>query len=421
MTAPQQRIGPAQAAGQNQKMTLRRFVRVTLDNFRQLLQTIAAPTTSLPMPTFNPPPAQPALPPPDGDAAPERSDRQPPATIVPSEPAISSAQPQPAAELGSAAHVPLEPAPVEDPGGEHAASQPEQSVSELAAFAVSSFAPDSEAAAATEVHTPPWEPGATATEAALGALDAAVMTVDAEAGAPVSEAAGESDAAPTFSAEPDAEPDDALAGVVEDGMAADTEDAEDSKDEEGAPAASSVQAAGFSLAAALESLLFVADAAVEPAQLARTLEITPAAAEAALAELDAAYRREGRGLRLQVRNGRYQLVTAPEAANLIENFLNLDASTRLSGPALETLAVAAYRQPVTRAQIEAVRGVDCSGVLRSLLQRGLLEEVGRLDAPGRPVLYGVTDLFMHHFGLTALHELPPLEDAELARIEEVGA
>jgi segregation and condensation protein B len=73
---------------------------------------------------------------------------------------------------------------------------------------------------------------------------------------------------------------------------------------------------------------------------------------------------------------------------------------------------------VTRAQIEAVRGVDCSGVLRSLLQRGLLEEVGRLDAPGRPVLYGVTDLFMHHFGLTALHELPPLESTELARIEE---
>ena len=113
------------------------------------------------------------------------------------------------------------------------------------------------------------------------------------------------------------------------------------------------------------------------------------------------------------------LVTAPEAANLIETFLNLDATSKLSAPALETLAVVAYRQPVTRAQIEAVRGVDCSGVLRSLLQRGLLEEVGRMDAPGRPVLYGVTDLFMHHFGLTALHELPPLESSELARIEEV--
>jgi segregation and condensation protein B len=174
----------------------------------------------------------------------------------------------------------------------------------------------------------------------------------------------------------------------------------------------------FPLVAALESLLFVSDEAVEPRQLARALGIAPAEAEAGLQALDAAYREGGRGLRLQTRNGRYQLVTAPEAANLIETFLNLDTSTKLSAPALETLAVAAYRQPVTRAQIEAVRGVDCSGVLRSLLQRGLLEEVGRLDAPGRPVLYGVTDLFMHHFGLTALHELPPLESTELARIEE---
>jgi segregation and condensation protein B len=176
----------------------------------------------------------------------------------------------------------------------------------------------------------------------------------------------------------------------------------------------------FTLAGALESLLFVADEAVEPAQLGRALGIAPAMVEAALLELDAAYRRDRRGLRLQVRNGRYQLVTAPEAANLIESFLNLDASARLSAPALEALAVVAYRQPVTRTQIEAVRGVDCSGVLRSLLQRGLLEEVGRLDAPGRPVLYGVTDLFMHHFGLTALHELPPLEEAEVARLEEIG-
>jgi segregation and condensation protein B len=199
-----------------------------------------------------------------------------------------------------------------------------------------------------------------------------------------------------------------------------TDTAEDAEADAGSTAQSVLpQAAGaFTLPAALESLLFVADEAAEPAQLARALGITPDEVEAQLLALDAAYRTDGRGLRLQTRNGRYQLVTAPEAANLIEIFLNLDTSARLSAPALETLAVVAYRQPVTRAQIEAVRGVDCSGVLRSLLQRGLLEEVGRLDAPGRPVLYGVTDLFMHHFGLTALHELPPLENAELQRIEE---
>jgi segregation and condensation protein B len=84
---------------------------------------------------------------------------------------------------------------------------------------------------------------------------------------------------------------------------------------------------------------------------------------------------------------------------------------------LEALAVIAYRQPVTRAQVEAVRGVDCAGVLRSLAQRGLVEEVGRLDVPGRPILYGVTDLFMQHFGLTNLQELPPLEEPDADTLE----
>jgi segregation and condensation protein B len=208
------------------------------------------------------------------------------------------------------------------------------------------------------------------------------------------------------------------AADIDTGVTKDALDAEHAADDEHTEEDSAPATPSLTLAAALESLLFVSDEAVEPAHLARALAIPPAEVEAGLLALDAAYRTGGRGLRLQTRNGRYQLVTAPEAANLIETFLNLDTSAKLSAPALETLAVVAYRQPVTRAQIEAVRGVDCSGVLRSLLQRGLLEEVGRLDAPGRPVLYGVTDLFMHHFGLTALHELPPLATIELARIEE---
>lgn len=124
--------------------------------------------------------------------------------------------------------------------------------------------------------------------------------------------------------------------------------------------------------------------------------------------LDRLYRENGRGLRLLERDDTFHLVTLPEAAPAIEIFLSLDLTTKLSGPALEALAVIAYRQPVTRAQIEAVRGVDCAGVLRSLLQRGLVEEMGRLDTVGRPILYGVTDLFMHHFGLTGMGELPPL-------------
>ena len=173
------------------------------------------------------------------------------------------------------------------------------------------------------------------------------------------------------------------------------------------------------LAAAVECLLFVAESPLEPAQLARLLGTTPAAIEDALGQLEGDLRSAGRGLRLQTRNGRYQLVTAPEMAPMVEAFLNLDATTRLSGPALEALAVIAYRQPVTRAQIEAVRGVDCSGVLRSLQQRALIEEVGRMDTPGRPVLYGVTDLFMQHFGLMGLSELPPLGTTEIGRLDEV--
>jgi segregation and condensation protein B len=166
------------------------------------------------------------------------------------------------------------------------------------------------------------------------------------------------------------------------------------------------------LAAALESLLFVADKPVDAAQLARALRIQPEAVEVGLAQLAASLQDNARGLRLLEQSGHYRLVTRPDVAAAVEEFLNLDLSTRLSGPALETLAVIAYRQPATRAQIEAVRGVDCGGVLRTLVQRGLVEEMGRLEGLGRPIVYGITEQFMHHFGLTNLHELPPLPNAD---------
>ncbi len=176
-----------------------------------------------------------------------------------------------------------------------------------------------------------------------------------------------------------------------------------------------ITVSGLSLTGALESLLFVADGPAEVATLAKALQLHGDTVRAGLAQLASLYRDADRGLRLQVTDQKYQLVSAPAAGPLIERFLNVEAGAKLSPPALETLALVAYRQPITRAQIEAVRGVDCSAVLRSLQQRGLIEETARLDAPGRPVLYGVTDQFLHHFGLTALEELPPLEipDASL--------
>ena len=168
----------------------------------------------------------------------------------------------------------------------------------------------------------------------------------------------------------------------------------------------------FTITALLEGLLFVADAPMAANQFARVLQLDIATVEAGLEALTQFYVTGNRGLRILEHNKKFQLVTVPAFAPLIEDFLHLDSSTRLSGPALETLAVIAYRQPVTRMQIEAVRGVDSASVLRSLLQRGLVEEVGRLELAGRPILYGVTDLFMQHFGITKLGELPVLEPTE---------
>lgn len=162
----------------------------------------------------------------------------------------------------------------------------------------------------------------------------------------------------------------------------------------------------------LEALLFVADGPVEVSQLAKTLAVESEVIYRGMQQLDQEYVSAGRGLRVQEYNGKFQLVTRPTLAPLIETFLNLDLTTRLSAPALETLAIVAYRQPVTRAQIEAVRGVDSSAMLRSLVQRGLIQEDGRLEGVGRPILYSVTENFMHHFGLTGLNELPILETTE---------
>ena len=160
----------------------------------------------------------------------------------------------------------------------------------------------------------------------------------------------------------------------------------------------------------IESLLFVADEPVAVERLATAIGVRRGSVEEALRELNEEY--EQRGLRLQRKGERVQIVTAPEAAPHIERFLDLDLSSRLSAPALETLAIVAYQQPVTRAQIEAVRGVSCDSVLRTLVSKGLIEEVGRLPQVGRPIIYGSTFEFLQYFGLDSLEELPPLDKEE---------
>jgi segregation and condensation protein B len=165
------------------------------------------------------------------------------------------------------------------------------------------------------------------------------------------------------------------------------------------------------LALLVESLLFVAGEPVTVAQLARALEAPPDAVEAALEELTARYAE--RGVRVQRHGEHIQLVSAPEAARAVGRFLGVQASGRLSSAALEVLAIIAYRQPLTRAQVDAIRGVDSSGTVRALLARDLIQEAGRLETVGRPILYATTPAFLQQFGLTSLADLPPLELPEV--------
>jgi segregation and condensation protein B len=157
------------------------------------------------------------------------------------------------------------------------------------------------------------------------------------------------------------------------------------------------------LANRIEAVLFVAEKPVGRSELARITEGSARQLEAALAELAASY--EGSGLRLQHVGDEWQIVTAPETASAVAAFLGADR-LRLSPASLETLAVIAYRQPITRAEVEAVRGVNCDQTIYTLMSRRLIEERGRREAPGRPILYGTTWEFLECFGLTSLDQLP---------------
>lgn len=168
----------------------------------------------------------------------------------------------------------------------------------------------------------------------------------------------------------------------------------------------------------LESLLFIAGEPVSVTQLAHALELPHDAIEAALEQLVAVCRE--RGVRVQRSGEGVQLVSAPEAATVIARFLGLAPPPRLSAAALEALAIVAYRQPITRAQVEAIRGVDSSGVIRALLARELIAEAGRLETVGRPILYATTGEFLRQFGLGSLAELPPIELPEVAEPRSEG-
>jgi segregation and condensation protein B len=161
----------------------------------------------------------------------------------------------------------------------------------------------------------------------------------------------------------------------------------------------------------LESILFVADEPVSIAQLADTLQVARSLVKKAARSLGEDYL--ARGLRVQLDGDKVQMVTAPEAAPFVERFLGLQHSGTLSAAALETLAIIAYQQPITTPEVEEIRGVNCQGVLKNLMARGLIEAVDRLDTVGRPIVYGTTFEFLQYFGLANLAELPNLEEPEV--------
>jgi len=162
--------------------------------------------------------------------------------------------------------------------------------------------------------------------------------------------------------------------------------------------------------ARIEALLFVAAGGVLLSQLAAALDLPVREVEKHVDVLESRLASDNipHGLRLQRHHGRVQLTTSPETATDVERFLGLEASSKLSRAALETLAIIAYQQPVTRPEIDAIRGVSSDGVLKSLLSKGLVQEIGRADRPGRPIIYTTTSDFLQYFGLNSLEELPPL-------------
>ena len=161
---------------------------------------------------------------------------------------------------------------------------------------------------------------------------------------------------------------------------------------------------------AAEAVLMVAEEPVEPSLLAQLLEVSPARVEELCAELAASYEAEGRGFVLARVAGGYRFQSHPDLSPYVERYALRGQSARLSAAALETLAIVAYKQPISRAQVAAIRGVDVDGVMRTLQRRGYIDEVARDPGPGQAVMYGTTPAFLERLGLDSVADLPPLGD-----------
>ena len=160
----------------------------------------------------------------------------------------------------------------------------------------------------------------------------------------------------------------------------------------------------------VEAILFIAPSPLSINQLASVLEQKTKVIEDVINKIKNEYI-ESHGLRIQETNGKYQITSAPEYGKIIEKFIGTEESTSLSQAALEAMAIVAFRQPITRPEIDDIRGVNSDGVVRNLLNKGLIQEIGRSDSVGRPILYGTTEDFLHYFGLSSISELPKFESS----------
>lgn len=160
--------------------------------------------------------------------------------------------------------------------------------------------------------------------------------------------------------------------------------------------------------AQIEAILYISGNPLSIAQISQYIEQPIKVVESALEKLSE-HLMQGRGLRLQKEKGKFQLTTAPEYSGIVEKYLGLEIYSSLSQAALETLAIIAYKQPITRPGIDEIRGVNSDGVLRTLANKGLIEEAGRFEGPGRPILYQTTNEFMQYFGIESLEALPEID------------
>lgn len=171
----------------------------------------------------------------------------------------------------------------------------------------------------------------------------------------------------------------------------------------------------------MESMMFTWGEPLEAKMAADVFNITKEEAYECFKELQAEYEQEGRGIVIREVNKTFQFVTREENADYVRRLCTPVKAKKLSQSALEVLAIIAYKQPVTKGEMEAIRGIKCDRVVEGLMNKNLIEEVGRSSAIGRPILYGTTDTFLKNFGFTSLKELPDIEDIESVINDDIEA